>query len=61
MSSIAQYIRLLSCTFVSEISIPNEYLYIYDIILVLQTYRWTVLPSHIAGLSTLTRNIVYNN
>lgn len=55
MSALHYYLNILSSGLVSQTDIPNELIMYPEIVNIINTNNWTILPSRILGWVTLRK------
>jgi hypothetical protein len=60
-NSLEYYINILSNSFISEITIPNNYLSESAIIELIRKYNWSIIGSYDKGCSIIKKKLVYNS
>jgi hypothetical protein len=61
MSSPDYYIQLLRTGFLTETSIPTNFLYLPQVIELLQKFNWAIISAQQGGWALLRKNIIYHD
>jgi hypothetical protein len=61
MNSLESVLFQLSNRYITETSIPSQFLHIPDIMQAIQYFKWNIQPTSINGWTLLTKVIYFSN